>query len=242
MLSAAIAVALALWREARASANGAPGLRALSLFFWCLTLVFAFTLIDNIVERPDGVIIASVFITAIIVVSAFSRYGRSTELRATEIHFDSEESAALWRSICGKKVNLVPLHEWSGKARSRKGAEITRHYAIAGPVAFIHVKLLDNRSEFSAPLTVKIARDGGNYAIEVSGAVAIANTIAYISELIDPISLFLGLTRQNLMAQSFRYLLWGEGETGLMVYTILLRYWDRTPEDDVRPRIFLMSE
>jgi len=44
------------------------------------------------------------------------------------------------------------------------------------------------------------------------------------------------------MAQAIRYLLFGEGETGLMVYTILLRYWDWTPEEDVRPLIFLMSE
>ena len=30
--------------------------------------------------------------------------------------------------------------------------------------------------------------------------------------------------------------------TGLMVYTVLLRYWDWTPEEDVRPLIFLMSD
>ena len=77
---------------------------------------------------------------------------------------------------------------------------------------------------------------------DVFGAVAIANTIAYISELIDPTSIFLGLTRQNLMTQSLRYLLWGEGETALMVYTILLRYWEWTPDEDIRPLIFLMSE
>ena len=75
-----------------------------------------------------------------------------------------------------------------------------------------------------------------------TAAIAIANTIAYVSELIDPIRIFLGLTRQNPMSQSFRYLLWGEGETGYEVYKILLAYWDWTPEDDVRPLIFLMSE
>ena len=37
-------------------------------------------------------------------------------------------------------------------------------------------------------------------------------------------------------------LLFGEGETGLIVYTILLRYWQWTPEEDVRPLIFLMSD
>ena len=41
---------------------------------------------------------------------------------------------------------------------------------------------------------------------------------------------------------TFRYILFGEGETGLMVYTILLRYRDWTQEEDVRPLIFLMSD
>ena len=85
-------------------------------------------------------------------------------------------------------------------------------------------------------------RPVATYAAEVSGAVAIANTIAYISEVTDPLSIFIGLTRRTLMAQAIRYLVFGEGETGLMVYMILLRYWDWTPEDDVRPLIFLMSD
>ena len=84
--------------------------------------------------------------------------------------------------------------------------------------------------------------DGRDYVAQVFGAVAIANTIAYVSEAIDPISIFIGLTRRSLMAQAVRYLLFGEGETGLIVYTILLRYWDWTPEQDVRPLIFLMSD
>ena len=56
------------------------------------------------------------------------------------------------------------------------------------------------------------------------GALAIANTIAYVSEAIDPISIFIGLTGRGLIAQAVRYLLFGEGETELMVYTIQLRY------------------
>ena len=50
------------------------------------------------------------------------------------------------------------------------------------------------------------------------------------------------MTRGNLMTQAFRYLILGEGESGLMVYGILLRYWEWTPEDDVRPTIYLLSE
>jgi len=111
-----------------------------------------------------------------------------------------------------------------------------------GPLAFLHVHLIDNRSDFLARLNLKIWQEGDNYVLEVFGAVATANTIAYISELIDPISLFLGLSRQELTGQALKYLLFGEGEVGLMVYTILVRYWNWTPEEDVRPLLFLMSE
>ena len=44
------------------------------------------------------------------------------------------------------------------------------------------------------------------------------------------------------MTQALRFFLFGEGETGLLVYTILLRYWEYTPEEDVRPFIYLMSD
>jgi hypothetical protein len=102
--------------------------------------------------------------------------------------------------------------------------------------------LLDNRSEFLAPLRIRVRQDDDSFVIMVSQATAIANTIAYLSELLDPVSLFLGLTRRNLITQALRFLLIGEGETGLMVYAILLKYWKFTPEDDVRPYIHLMSD
>ncbi|MCC6811493.1 MAG: hypothetical protein IT381_28950 [Deltaproteobacteria bacterium] len=240
ILSAAVAVSIALWTEFR-SGLGRKKL-ALCIYFVLVSCVFAFTLVDNVIVRPDGVIIASVFIGAIIILGALSRYTRATEMRISEFTFIDQESAILWLSTVGKTVNLVPLRTNSPQARREKGTEIRKYYSVQGPLAFVHVSMVDNRSEFVAPLQVRVREEEGNVVVEVFGAIAIANTIAYISELIDPISLFLGLTRQNLMTQALRYIFWGEGETGLMVYTILLRYWDSTPEDDVRPLIFLMSE
>jgi hypothetical protein len=233
ILSAAVAVALSLTRE---------GKRLLGGYFWIMSAVFAYTLLENIHERPDGLIISSVFIGIVLLLSAVSRYLRATELRVTEITFADEESARLWKEMTGKKVNLVPLTQADPAARLRKKEEIDRHYDIHHPYAFVHVRLLDNRSEFLAPVSVCVRKEGADYSIEATGAVAIANTIAYFSELLDPVGIFLGLTRKSLMTQSLRYLLWGEGETGLMVYQILLRWWDWTPGDDVRPYIFLMSE
>jgi len=233
MLSAAFAATLALWKEHH---------RLTALYCGMITLVFAYTLVDNCVGRPDGLIIGSVFIGLVLVVSAVSRWSRATELRAIKAYCVDKETYDLGPELVGKRVNMVPIKVNTPEARAAKGREIRSHYQVDGPLCFIHVHLMDNRSDFLETLEAQIRKEGDDYVMNVWGATAIANTIAYLSELADPIRIFLGLTRQNLMQQAIRFLLFGEGETGLMVYKILLRYWEATREEDVRPYIFLMSD
>jgi predicted outer membrane lipoprotein len=254
LLSGAFAVTVALWREHRerqSAALEAEGVRRSAfpwsvVYFALVTLIFAYTLVENILTRPDGLIISATFILAIVLLSALSRYTRATELRVESITFLDAESEALWRELVCKKVNLVPLKHLTRASMDRKAAEIRQYYTVQGPLAFLHVNLLDDRSEFMSDLRIKVRRrrdeQPGDVLVEVYGATALANTIAYVSELIDPIALFLGLTRQNSVSQALSYLLWGMGETGILVYEILLRHWEETPEEDVRPLIFLMSE
>jgi hypothetical protein len=199
-------------------------------------------LAENCIGRPDGLIIGMTFTLLLMLICALSRSIRSVEFRIPHGYFADVESWRIGPELRGKKVHLVPIASSAPEARRKKGAELEKHYGVRGPFLFLHVNLLDNRSEFSSPLEVSLRKDGDDYIAEVFGAVAIANTIAYVSEAIDPISIFIGLTRRDLMAQAIRYLLFGEGETGLIVYTILLRYWDWTAEEDVRPLIFLMSD
>jgi hypothetical protein len=241
MFSASVAVALAAGRESGAAAGGS-GRTMLAAGFWLVSAVFGYTLVDNVIARPDGVIIASAFIAAILLLGAVSRYRRATELRVSSLTFLDERSADTWSHLPGKRVHLVPVRTPTRESIVRKALEIRSHYSVSGRFAFIHVTLLDNRSEFVAPLRLRVSEFGDDLLIEVTQAVAVANTIAYISELIDPISIFIGLTRQNPMDQALRYLLFGEGEVGLMVYHILVKYWDWTPEEDVRPLLFLMSD
>ena len=233
ILSAALAVTLALWRERQ---------WGLALYTGILCLVFAYTLANNCLERPDGLIIGSVFTLVLTLACRLSRCIRSVELRIPQGSFADVESWRVGPELRGKKVHLVPVPGSSPEARRKKRAEIARHYNVRGPFLFLHVNLLDNRSEFSAPLEVTIRKDGDDYIGEVYGAIAIANSIAYVSEATDPVGVFIGLIRRGLMAQALRYLLFGKGETGLMVYTVLLGYWEWTPEEDVRPLIFLMSD
>jgi hypothetical protein len=72
ILSAAFAATLALWRE-----------RCWKLTFYTgiLCLVFAYTLADNCLERPDGLIIGTVFTLLLMLACALSRSIRSVELR-----------------------------------------------------------------------------------------------------------------------------------------------------------------
>ena len=232
MLSAGVAVALALWRESR---------RALSVYFWAVSAIFAFALIDNIIARPDGVIIASAFILIMIALSAISRYARTAQLRIFDVTFADDNTGHLWAGMIGKKVHLAPLRINSPQARERRAREISKRYALGGPLAFIHVKLLDNRSEWVLPYQIRVWREKDDYVLEVRGAIAIANTIAHISDLIDPISIVLRSTRQTFSSR-LRFLVLGDGATGLLVRTILVKYWRTTREERARPLIVLMSD
>ena len=67
MTTAAIAVTLSVWKK---------GL--IKWAFALIALVFAYTTVVNIIERPEGIKIASFFIGAIILTSFISRVMRST--------------------------------------------------------------------------------------------------------------------------------------------------------------------
>ncbi len=239
MLSAAVAVTISLWREASLDK---PQNYLLSFYFLIVSVVFVYTVVDNVIERPDGAIIASIFIFVLLTASALSRILRSTEMRVSEVTFTDADSASLWKSLCGKKVNLIPHGINTPQHRSFIAGRVRAHYKVQGPLAFLYVNLLDNRSEFLSPLRVRVSREEDHFVIEASGAIALANSVAYISELLDPISLVLGLTRKPLMKQSLEYLIFGEGETGLLVYSILVRYWEQIKRVSGLPLILLVSE
>jgi len=238
MLSAAVAVAVVLGREKQTF-----GIKLKKYFFWLVSLIFAYTFIDNVIVKSDGLFIGCIFICIILIIGVVYRWQRSLEFRVEEVYFEDEKSKEIWNKIENKKVHLLPVASPERASREYKALEIRKHYRIDGQIVFLNVQLSRNRSEFLSALTLRVTEDWtGGIMIEVSGATALANTIAYISELLNPGSLFIGLTRTNLANQALNYLILGEGETGLLVYRILLRYWEWTPEDDVRPLIFLMSD
>ena len=120
---------------------------------------------------------------------------------------------------------MVPVRSLDQHFRASRAAKVRKYYNVEGVLVFVHVTLLDNRSEFLSPLLISVRQEDGQFLVEASQAVATANAIAYLSQELHPAAIYLGLSRLNLMRQSFRYFLLGEGETGLMVYTILQHLW-----------------
>ncbi|MGH9907562.1 MAG: amino acid transporter, partial [Pyrinomonadaceae bacterium] len=78
MTSAAIAVTLSARRRQQ---------RAQWLFM-LIALVFAYTTVLNIIEQPEGIKIALIFIVAIVISSLVSRVWRTTELRVERVELD----------------------------------------------------------------------------------------------------------------------------------------------------------
>lgn len=109
----------------------------------------------SVVEQPYGVYIAGAFIVVILGLSGLSRYRRATELRVNRLTLVDDGLAALWQEMANRRVNLVPLWTSDAAQRAWKASEIREHYRLEEPLAFIHVYLADNRSEFLANLRAR---------------------------------------------------------------------------------------
>jgi len=101
MTSAAVAVTLSAWRKRQ---------WRLAAGFALTSVVFLYTTVANVFERPDGVRIAGFFILAIILASFASRFRRSTELRATAVRLDPAAVALLRGAEQDGLVRLI-AHE-----------------------------------------------------------------------------------------------------------------------------------
>lgn len=239
ILSASIASTLSLWQEAR---TGEPtGSRVKALYCGICAVVFAYTLVVNVKERPDGIIIAGVFITLLLATSIASRYRRATELRVQKCTFKDGDSERLWQQLSEGRANMVPIATLDGEYLDHLRERVRVLYKITGPLTFVHVKLLDDRSEFYERLCVTVAHEKEDYLVTVTGANVIANTLVYLSLTLKARAVLMHLAEQRYpLNQALKYVLFGTGEVGLMVYEILTAYWQGRPVPE-RPLLFLMA-
>jgi hypothetical protein len=227
--SAAIAVTLSVHRARR---------RRSTAVFAVIAAVFVYTTIANIIERPEGVKIATCFIAGIIVVSFLSRVIRAFELRVTAVHLD-ETAEALISEVGPGPLRIVANEPHAGDATEYrdKTAEELAHHHIPDPdrIVFLEVTITDP-SEFEAELHVTGTRREGYRILRVASP-AVPNAIAaLLLHLRDSTGtaphIYFDWTEGNPVLHLLRYLFFGVGEVAPTTREILRR---AEPDPDHRP-------
>jgi hypothetical protein len=228
MTSAAVAVTLLM-----------RGRRPQLIGFGLITLVFVYTTITNVIERPDGVKIASWFIVTIIGTSMISRVMRSTELRIqsvepneTAVRFIREAASTPVRIIANRPDTGLP-EEYEHKLREASES----HHLPGERVLFLEVRPGDV-SEFSGTLHIEGKDVGGHHVLRcVSPAIpnAIAALLLYIRDETGRIPhAYFGWTEGNPLAYLLKFLAFGEGDTAPVTREVLRQ---SEPNPMRRPRI-----
>jgi hypothetical protein len=228
MTSAAVAVTLLLRHQTTQR-----------IAFGLITVVFIYTTITNIIERPDGVKIASWFIVTIIGTSMVSRVMRSTELRVQAVEPD-ELALRFIREAASTPVRIIANRPDTGlpEEYEHKLREASESHHLPGErVLFLEVRPGDV-SEFSGTLLVEGVDVAGHHVLRcVSPAIpnAIAALLLYIRDETGRIPhAYFGWTEGNPLAYLLKFLAFGEGDTAPVTREVLRQ---SEPNPMRRPRI-----
>jgi hypothetical protein len=218
--SAAFAVTLSAHRHQQKRAR---------VVFAIITLLFLYTTVVNIIERPEGIRIAGFFIGAIIFTSLVSRVWRSTELRAERIEVDelaeqflAEESQGAIRLIANR-LHTGDVLEYFMK---EKEVREDNHIPPNDPILFLEIKVSD-ASEFADVIKVKGVHVG-DYRILRAESAAVPNAIAalllYIRDQTGKIPhAYFGWVEGNPIQYLLRFILFGEGDIAVVTREVLRR-------------------
>ncbi len=236
MTSATVAVTLYVWHRRW---------RAATLGYSIVTVIFAYTLIVNIVQRPDGLKIALFFIGAIIMTSLISRLSRTTELRVDSMEMDAKateyiHSVAEAGDICiiaNKRQGNTQEHKLKEQEQRRAA-----HIPPGTPILFLEVEITDP-STFAGVLKVRGIETEGYRVLQVE-AVVVPNAIAYILLHIRDITgkvphAYFSWSETKPLLNMFRYVIFGEGDTAPVTHEVLRQ---AEPDPDRRPAIHIGGE
>ena len=227
--SAAIAVTLSVWRE---------GWRRYA--FLAITLVFVYTTLQNIHERPEGIKIASVFVAGIVAASFVSRIVRSTELRITNVTLD-DAARRFVAEAARENVRIVANRPDAGDEEEyRKKEQEARedHNIPDGDSILILEVRPGDASQFKDELRVR-GVTVGPYRILRTESPAIPNAIAALLMHVQTQTrkaphVYFGWTEGNPIAYVLKFIFFGEGDTAPVTREVLRQAID---DPEMRPRV-----
>src|SRR5215208_5075550 len=167
MTSAAVAVTLAALRRGTKLGVTAFGL---------VTLVFIYTLVANVIERSEGIKIASFFIGGIVLTSLISRVWRTTELRTERVELDEAAQRFVDETSEAQDIHILAHrpHEIGDTPEeytsSEKKQREDNHIPADVPVLFLEVDVEDP-SEFEEVLKVRGVEVGEHRVLRAESSV-----------------------------------------------------------------------
>ena len=210
--------------------------------FTVLVLILLYALIENIIEKPDGIAISAMFILGIVVVSLISRISRTTELRVDHIEFDHAARHFISESLLhDESLNIIANKRQSGDADeyAAKEAEQRGMNPVPGraDVVFLEVEI-DDPSRFSDVLRVRGAEIEGHRILRVASPAAPNAIAAVLLALRDATGVrphcYFEWSEGSPLLHLFRYLILGRGDTPPVVREIIRKV---EPDPSRRPGI-----
>lgn len=217
-------------------------LQAQRMGFGLIMLVFMYTTVANIYERPDGIIIASIFIACVMAISFTSRFFRSDELRLKEFRFADPADRMLWTDIVleGAFRVLVP-HRPGSRSLAEKEAEIRRKHRIpeSVPIVFLEVHYGDV-SEFQNAPIISARQEGTRFIIVARDVVSVSHTIVQVAMEMTkggaPLDIIFGWSQGGSFKLALDYVLFGQGDIPNQVFDLLDK---AIPDPERRPTVIV---
>jgi hypothetical protein len=230
MASAAIAVTISARRA---------GSRLGAVAFGLVTLIFLYGLVANVIDRPDGIMIALYFVGAIILASLVSRVWRTTELRTEKIEVDETAQRFIDAAAsAAEEIHIIANMRQTDDERDylAKVKEQREHTYIPpdAPILFLEVDV-DDPSEFEDVLEIRGVQVSG-YRVLRAKSSRVPNAIAaFLLHLHNTngkeVHCYFNWTQGSPLVQIFRYVLLGEGDIAPVTHEVL-----RQAEPDLQRR------
>ncbi|HET6152831.1 MAG TPA: amino acid transporter [Marmoricola sp.] len=217
------------------------GQHKLKIAFALITLVFAYTTVDNITERPDGVKIGGFFIAMIVLLSIASRLFRAFELRTTKV--DIDDTVAMFLRDCARRsIRIVANEPDAGDAEEyrlkREQILLDNDLPDANDVLFVEVTVTDP-SDFESVLEARGEVVHGTFRVIRLQSPTVPNAIAaLLLDMRDRTGvrphIYFEWTEGSPLTNLVRFLLFGVGEVAPVTREVLRR---AEPDRDLRPHV-----
>lgn len=236
MTSACLAVVINRWQE-----TTGPVWQRVPWRYAAITLVFVYTTVAIVVEKPEGVTIASFFIAGVLLFSGISRILRSTELRFLRFDFANAESRFMWDTLQHLDIPVLVPHRPGGRFLEDKEQEIRdwHHLSPETPLVFVEVEIGDASEFYQSPL-MEVLQTEGRFVVRVTRCVSVAHVIAVIALTVGrhstPPEIHFGWSDESPLRTNLRFLLFGEGNVPWMVRQLLR---EAEPDGARRPRVII---